>query len=102
MPSHLNRGADNPRLCSAKTKEEVMANFAKYWEQSQGCDTPDETKQKRMERQANALADSLLRRDNYLASFQPTFQICGPHLPFDYTDDRLRVRFGRLGQRISD
>lgn len=102
MPSNLNRGADNPRLCSAKTKEEVMANFARYWEQSQGQKIPAETKQQRMERQADALADSQLRHDNYRASFRPHYEIHGPHLPSNYTDDRSRVRFGRLGQRISD
>lgn len=101
MPSPLNRGADNPRLCSARTKEEVLANFARYWEQSQGSHAPVETKQQRMERQADSLADSQLWHDNYRASFQPTFQIHGPHLPH-YTDDRSRVRFGRFGHRISD
>lgn len=100
MPSPQS-GADNPRLCSAGSKAEVLANFARYWEQSQGSHIPVETKQQRMERQADSLADSQLWHDNYRASFQPTFQIVGPHLP-NYTDDRSRVRLGRFGHRISD
>lgn len=95
-------GADNPRLCSAKTKEEVMANFAAYWAQSQGSDTQVETKQQRMERQADSYADSRLRIINREASFLPAFQIVGPHLPHKYTDDRSRVRLGRFGHRTSD
>lgn len=102
MPSPLNYGADNPRLCSARTKEEVLANFAKYWEQSQGGDIPAETKQLRMERQADSLADSILWHNNTRAAFRPFYEIHGPHLPSIYTDDRLRVRYGRLGHRISD
>ena len=102
MPSPLNRGADNPRQCSAGSKAEVLANFARYWEQSQGSDTPAETKQQRMERQADSLADSQLWHDNYRASFLPAFQIVGPHLPHKYTDDRSRVRLGRFGHRTSD
>ena len=102
MPSPLNRGADNPRQCSAGSKAEVLANFARYWEQSQGSDTPAETKRQRMERQADSLADSQLWHDNYRASFLPAFQIVGPHLPHKYTDDRSRVRFGRFGHRTSD
>ncbi|WP_413498900.1 phage anti-RecBCD protein [Buttiauxella gaviniae] len=102
MPSPLNRGADNPRQCSAGSKAEVLANFARYWEQSQGSDTPAETKRQRMERQADSLADSQLWHDNYRASFLPAFQIVGPHLPHKYTDDRSRVRLGRFGHRTSD
>lgn len=102
MPSPLNRGADNPRQCSAGSKTEVLANFARYWEQSQGSDTPAETKRQRMERQADSLADSQLWHDNYRASFLPAFQIVGPHLPHKYTDDRSRVRLGRFGHRTSD
>lgn len=102
MSSPLNRGANNPRLCSAGSKAEVLANFARYWEQSQGSHTPAETKQQRMERQADSLADSQLWHDNYRASFLPAFQIVGPHLPHKYTDDRSRVRFGRFGHRTSD
>lgn len=102
MPSPLNRGADNPRQCSAGSKAEVLANFARYWEQSQGSDAPAETKRQRMERQADSLADSQLWHDNYRASFLPAFQIVGPHLPHKYTDDRSRVRFGRFGHRTSD
>lgn len=102
MPSPLNRGADNPRRCSAGSKAEVLANFARYWEQSQGSNTPAETKQQRMERQADSLADSQLWHDNYRASFLPAFQIVGPHLPHKYTDDRSRVHFGRFGHRTSD
>lgn len=101
MPSHLNRGADNPRLCSAKTKEEVMANFALYWEQSKAGKIDPETKQQRMERQADALADSQLWHDNTRAASLPAFEIHGPHLP-RYQDDRLRARTGRFGHRISD
>ncbi|EJF31741.1 hypothetical protein F3J27_03570 [Enterobacter sp. Ap-916] len=95
-------GADNPRLCTAKTKEEVMANFARYWGMSQAGEIEPETKQQRMERQANALADALRHRDNFKTSFYPEWETIGPHLPYEYTDDRSRVRFGRYGARISD
>jgi hypothetical protein len=79
-----------------------MANFAKYWAQSQGSDATAETKQQRMERQADAFADSQLWHDNYRASFRPFYETHGPHLPTNYTDDRSRVRFGRFGHRTSD
>lgn len=102
MPSPLNRGADNPRQCSGRTKEEVLANFARYYGLSLAGKIEPETKQQRMERQADALADSQLRHDNYLASFQPTFQIHGPHLPSNYTDDRLRKYLGRFGAVRND
>ncbi|VEC00257.1 Protein of uncharacterised function (DUF2856) [Cedecea lapagei] len=95
-------GADNPRLCTARTKEEVMANFARYWEMSQAGEIEPETKQQRMERQADSLADALLTRRNYKASFFPEWETIGPHLPPEEIDDRSRVRFGRYGARISD
>jgi hypothetical protein len=94
-------GATNPRLCSAKTKAEVLANVAKYLTESLGSHTPVETKQQRMERQADSYADSRLRIINREASFQPAFQIVGPHQPHEI-DDRSRVRLGRFGHRISD
>lgn len=92
-------GADNPRLCTAKTKAEVMANFARYWEMSQAGDIKPETKQQRMERQADSLTDGDIR---YYTSFYPKWEAIGPHLPPDEIDDRSRVRFGRYGARISD
>ncbi|XUV83514.1 hypothetical protein ACREYP_08875 [Enterobacter sp. TMH.L2] len=102
MPSPLTIGADNPRLCTSKTKAEVMANFARYWDMSQDGLIEPETKHQRMVRQADALADALLTRENFKASFYPKWETIGPHLPYEYTDDRSRVRFGRYGARISD
>lgn len=99
MPSPLTIGADNPRLCTARTKEEVMANFARYWVMSQAGEIEPETKQQRMERQADALTDGDIR---YYTSFYPKWETIGPHLPPEYIDDRERVRYGRFGARISD
>lgn len=99
MPPPLTTGADNPRLCTAKTVAEVMANFARYWEMSQAGLIEPETKQQRMERQADALTDGDIR---YYTSFYPKWETIGPHLPPEEIDDRSRVRFGRYGARISD
>lgn len=100
MPSPQS-GADNPRLCSAGSKAEVMSNFARYWEQSMTGEIQPEPVEQLMQRKADAYIKSRLRIINREASFQPTFQIVGPHLPH-YTDDRSRVRLGRFGHRISD
>lgn len=102
MPSPLNRGADNPRQCSAGSKAEVLANVFAYLNKSMAGEIQPESKKERMERQADSLADSQLWHDNYRASFLPAFQIVGPHLPHKYTDDRSRVRLGRFGHRTSD
>lgn len=99
MPSPLTTGADNPRLCTAKTKAEVMANFDRYMEMSQAGLIKPETKQQRMERQADALIDGKILDQT---SFYPQWETIGPHLPPEYIDDRERVRFGRYGARISD
>lgn len=98
MPSPQ-AGADNPRLCTAKTAAEVMANFARYWDMSQAGEIDQETKQQRMERQADALIDGEI---SYYTSFYPQWETIGPHLPPEYIDDRSRVHFGRYGARISD
>lgn len=98
MPSPQT-GADNYRLCTAKTKEEVMVNFARYWVMSQAGLIEPETKQQRMERQADALTDGDIR---YYTSFYPKWETIGPHLPPEEIDDRYRVRLGRYGARISD
>lgn len=92
-------GAANPRLCSARTKEEVMANVARYLDASLGGGIKPETKQQRMERQADALIDGHIR---YETSLYPKWETIGPHLPPEEIDDRSRVRFGRYGARISD
>ena len=94
-------GANNPRQCSGRTKEEVLANFARYYGLSLAGNIEPEAKQQRMERQADALADSQLWHDNTRAASRPVFEIHGPHLP-RYQDDRLRARTGRFGHRISD
>lgn len=99
MPPPLTTGADNPRLCTAKTKAEVMANFARCWDMSQAGEIEPETKHQRMERQADTLIDGDIR---YQTSFYPKWETIGPHLPPEHIDDRSRVRFGRSGARISD
>lgn len=99
MPPPLTTGAANPRLCTAKTKAEVMANFARYWDASLTGDIEPETKQQRMDRQADSLIDGDIR---YLTSFYPQWETIGPHLPPEEIDDRSRVRLGRYGARISD
>ena len=102
MLSPLNLGADNPRQCSAGSKAEVLASFARYWEQSLAGEIQPEPVEKLMQRKADAYIKNRLRIINYKASFLPAFQIVGPHLPHKYTDDRSRVRLGRFGHRTSD
>ena len=102
MPSPLNRGADNPRQCSAGSKAEVLANVFAYLKKSMAGEIQPEPVGQLMQRKADLFVDSRLRIINREASLLPAFQIVGPHLPHKYTDDRSRVRLGRFGHRTSD
>lgn len=92
----------NPRQCSASTKEQVLANVAAYLTKSWAGEVEPETNEQLMQRKANFYVDSRLRIINREASFLPTFQIHGPHLPREYTDERSRIRFGRFGHQTND
>ncbi|UIW10350.1 protein of unknown function DUF2856 [Flyfo siphovirus Tbat2_3] len=102
MPSPLNNGADSPRMCSAGTKEEVMANFARYWDMSQAGRIPPQSRNERMEGKAKQLEKKELEEIAMETASLPRFEITGPHLPHDYIDDRQKVRHGRFGAIIND
>ncbi|WP_336709925.1 MULTISPECIES: hypothetical protein [unclassified Cedecea] len=102
MPSPLTPGAVNPRLCSAATPGEVLANVKKYLIKSWAGEIQPLSKQVRMEYRADQVADKELRDIAEKTSYLPIYEITGPHLPPEHIDDRSRVRLGRYGARISD
>lgn len=101
MPSPQS-GADNPRLCSARTKEAVMANFARYFEASQAGEIQPQSKTQRMDYRIDQLVEKELREIAARTAFFPQYEITGPHLPHDYIDDRQRTYYGRFGAVRND
>ncbi len=79
-----------------------MANFARYFEVSQAGEIQPQSKTQRMDYRIDQLVEKELREIAARTAFFPQYEITGPHLPADYTDDRMKVRFGRFGARIND
>lgn len=85
----------------AGTREEVLERIKSHLLHTLGSHTPPESKEARMQRQAEALADSRLHHHNLEASFRPGWQTVGPIKP-TCTDGYARDYFGRYGHKRMD
>ncbi|NCH69278.1 hypothetical protein EHJ14_20520 [Cronobacter sakazakii] len=85
----------------AGTREEVLERIKSHLQETLGKQYETESKEARMTRQADALADRQLWDDNLAASFMPGFVTTGPRRP-EETDNRMRQLLGRYGHVRSD
>ncbi|EOC5807409.1 hypothetical protein ACI49Z_003432 [Cronobacter turicensis] len=83
------------------TKEEVLARIKAHLQETIGKQYETESKEARMTRQADALADRQLWDKNSAASFRPGFVTTGPRRP-EETDNRMRRFLGRYGHVRND
>ncbi|ELY5855475.1 hypothetical protein [Cronobacter malonaticus] len=83
------------------TKEEVLARIKAHLQETIGKQYETESKEARMTRQADSLADRQLWEDNLAASFRPGFVTIGPRRP-EETDNRMRRFLGRYGHVRND
>ena len=84
------------------TKKEVLAALFADLGPKLGTQYEVESKEARQQRYCDDLISLDHSRVNESASRSPQYEITGPHLPHDYIDDRMKVRFGRFGARIND
>lgn len=95
-------GAESVRPFNrAGTREEVLERIKSYLQETLGKRHETESKEARMTRQADALADSRLHHRNIEASFYPRWLVVGPVKP-EYTDIRARSFRGRYGHWRSE
>ncbi|NCH52130.1 hypothetical protein [Cronobacter malonaticus] len=83
------------------TKEEVLARIKAHLQETLGKQYETESKEARMTRHADALADRLLWDKNSSASCRPGFVTTGPRRP-EETDNRMRRFLGRYGHVRND
>ncbi|MCK1966823.1 hypothetical protein MT962_000609 [Franconibacter sp. IITDAS19] len=86
---------------SPGTREEVLERIKSHLQETLGKQYETESKEARMTRQADALADSRLNHRNLAASFYPRWLVVGPVKP-EYTDIRARSFRGRYGHWRSE
>ncbi|HHK9547113.1 TPA: hypothetical protein ACQZHL_001287 [Citrobacter freundii] len=84
---------------SSKTKEEIISNFAFFWDSNDKANPS--TKADRMSERMSAIKIHDLNFSNFKASFRPGWMVVGPVEP-DYVDDRMRKYRGRYGEVRSD
>lgn len=101
MASPLSAAASVRPFNRAGTREEVLERIKSHLLHTLGNHTPPESKDARMQRQADALADSRLHHRNLEASFYPRWLVVGPVKP-EYTDIRSRSFRGRYGHWRSE
>lgn len=86
-------GADDPRRCSGRTKEEVLAKFAKYYEVKDQL--PPETREERLTRYASDLYHLEMKQRIYQTSIRPFSK--ATYTKFIEIDPRLRDCRSRYG-----
>lgn len=84
------------------TKEAVLAGLFAHLDKTIGKPCATESRDARMARKMDELWANRIWQDNYAASFMPEWQIVGPVLPVEYTDERMRTYYGRFGHVRSD
>ncbi|EHM0779803.1 DUF2856 family protein [Salmonella enterica subsp. enterica serovar Newport] len=97
MSVHLN-GADDPRRCSGRTKEEVLAKFARYYEVKDQL--PPETREEKITRYAQDLYNLEMKQRIYQTSIRPFRKATYTH--FIEIDPRLRNYRSRYGAISND
>ncbi|EIE2768174.1 DUF2856 family protein [Salmonella enterica subsp. enterica serovar Rubislaw] len=91
-------GADDPRRCSGRTKEEVLAKFARYYEVKDQL--PSETREERLTRYAQDLYNLEMKQRIYQTSIRPFRKArC---TKFTEIDPRLRNYRSRYGAISND
>lgn len=86
-------GADDPRRCSGRTKEEVLAKFARYYEVKDQL--PPETREEKLTRYAQGLYNLEMKQRIYQTSIRPFRK--ATYTKFIETDPRLRDYRSRYG-----
>ncbi|MEZ4109514.1 DUF2856 family protein, partial [Salmonella enterica] len=85
MSTPLN-SADDPRRCSGRTKEEVLAKFARYYEVKDHL--PPETREEKLTRYAQDLYNLEMKQRIYQTSIRPFRK--ATYTKFIEIDPRLR------------
>lgn len=101
MASPLPGAASVRPFNRAGTREEVLERIKSHLLHTLGSHIPSESKEARMQRQADSLNDSRLWHDNLEASFYPRWLVVGPVKP-EFTDIRMRAFRGRYGHWRSE
>ncbi|EAW9117853.1 DUF2856 family protein [Salmonella enterica] len=97
MPVPLNC-ADDPRRCSGRTKEEVLAKFAMYYEVKDQL--PPETREERLTRYAQDIYNLEMKQRIYQTSIRPFRK--ATYTKFIEIDPRLRDYRSRYGAISND
>lgn len=92
MPAPM-YGADDPRRCSGRTKEEVLAKFARYYEVKDQL--PPDTREEKLTRYAQDLYNLEMKQRIYQTSMRPFRKATYTH--FIEIDPRLRDYRSRYG-----
>ncbi|HBM0000048.1 TPA: DUF2856 family protein [Salmonella enterica subsp. enterica serovar Kodjovi] len=91
-------GADDPRRCSGRTKEEVLAKFARYYEVKDQL--PPDTREEKLTRYAQDLYNLEMKQRIYQTSIRPFRK--ATYTKFIETDPRQRNYRSRYGAISND